>query len=91
MPRSSCILQHHIAGEAPQILDAVGVLGRDDEPELMPVLAAAIEEVLAVGIVGVRSVEGAAAAVARRALALEIAQMRVRLATAKLQAGRSVP
>jgi len=69
-------LPHQVAGEAFQVVEFGGVLGRDDETELVAVLAAAVEERLAVGLVFERRIGAALVAVARHPIAFEIAQMR---------------
>src|SRR5690606_3739635 len=68
-------LFHEIAGVGREVRQLRAVLGRDDEPELMAVVLAAIKEGVAIGAVLGCRIEPAALAVARRAVALDIAQM----------------
>ena len=78
MPRSCFHLPHQVAGEAAQVVDLDGVLGRDDEAELVAVLPAALEEGPAVRLVLDGGIGAALLAVARHPVAFEIAQMGVR-------------
>ncbi len=50
-------LSHHVAGEAAKILQAVTILRRDDEPELVAVISASVEETMAICEVGIRSIQ----------------------------------
>jgi len=68
-------LRNQIAGGLAQVGQLDAVLGRDDEAELVPVLAPAIEKVPTVDGVLSRGIDLAALAVARDAVALEVAQM----------------
>ena len=68
-------LAHDVSGEAAQIGQAVAVLGRDDEPEGVAVLRAALDEGTAVAVIGVATIELTAPAIAGGAVALEIAQV----------------
>ena len=43
---------HQVAGEGFEIGHVDGVLGRDDEPEMVPIVGAAFGEILDIGIVG---------------------------------------
>ena len=45
-------LAHQVAREALQVGHLGSIFGRDDEPEMMPVVLAALAELLYVGIVG---------------------------------------
>jgi hypothetical protein len=73
-------LSHEIAGEGAQVLHLDGILGCDDEAELMPVATAALDKrpaLVAVATVLERGINPALFAVARHAVALKIAQMRI--------------
>lgn len=70
-------LPHEIAGEGAQVLHLRGILRRDDEAELVPVAAAALDEGLAVGLVLDGRVHPALLPVPGDAVALDIAQMRI--------------
>ena len=76
VPRSCLHLRHQPADERLEVRILVAILGRDDEAELMAVLAAALEERLAVGDVLPARIEPARLALAGHAVALDIAQMR---------------
>ncbi len=85
-------LAHEVAGEAAQIAHLAGVFRRDDEPELVPVLPAPLDEGAAVRIVLNAGIGAALLAVAGHSVAFEIAQMGIRnLANraAHLRAARS--
>ena len=85
-------LPHEIAGEAAQIAHLAGVFRRDDEPELVPVLPAPLDEGAAVRIVFQRRIGAALLAVAGHSVAFEIAQMGIRRLTRRashLRAARS--
>ena len=92
MPRSALHLPHQIAGEAAQVGHVDGVLGRDDEAELVAVLATALDEGAAVRLVLDGGIGAALLAIARDAIAFEIAQMGVgRLADAcRASSGRAI-
>jgi hypothetical protein len=68
---------HQVAGEAAQIVHLDRILRRHDEPELMAVLTPALDEGAAVRLVLEGGIGAALLAVARDAVAFEIAQMRV--------------
>lgn len=68
-------LPHQVAGEAAQVAHICGVLRCHDEPELMAVVASALDERLAVGFVLDGRIAAAFLAVARHAIAFEITQM----------------
>ncbi len=70
-------LAHEVAREPLEICHLGRVLRRDDEPEMMPVVLAALGEALHIGIVGLRPEHARLLAVARDALAAQIAEMRV--------------
>ncbi|MGQ2930956.1 MAG: hypothetical protein ACT6Q3_10820, partial [Sphingopyxis sp.] len=55
----------------------IAVLGRNDHPELMPILAAAGEERLAIGDIEIGGIKFAGEAFARHAVALDIGKMRL--------------
>ena len=78
-------LPHHVAGEAAQVREPVAVLRSDDKAELVAVLAPALREVLAVRRVGLGTVKPAALAVARRPVALQVADVGVGRPAAQLQ------
>jgi hypothetical protein len=50
-------LLHDIAGEGAKVAQPVAVLGRDDEAELVPILAALIQKGAAVGSIGLRPIQ----------------------------------
>jgi hypothetical protein len=68
-------LPHEIAGEAAQIAHLAGVFRRDDEPELVAVLPAALDEFTAVRLVLDRGVGAALITALRNPVTFEIAQM----------------
>lgn len=70
-------LPHEVAGEGPQVGHVARVLRRDDEAELMTVLASALDEGAAVRLVLDRRIGVALLAVAGDAIAFEIAEMSV--------------
>jgi hypothetical protein len=76
-------LAHHVTGEVAQVGKAVAVLRRDDQPEGMPVVLAALDESAAVFDIAFRAVEPAARAVAGRAVALQVSDMRAGGTTAE--------
>jgi hypothetical protein len=82
-------LRHQLAGVAGEVGKIGGVLGRDDEAELVAIVLAAIEEGVAIGAILRRRIELAALAVAGGAVALDIAQMRGGLAAAAGGANRA--
>ena len=69
-------LPHQIAGEGFEVRHVHGVLGRDDEPEMMPVLVAALGEGAAVHLVALRPEQTGLLAVTGHALAAQVAEMR---------------
>src|SRR3974390_2274527 len=70
-------LVHQVAGEATQVRDAVAILGRDDEAELVAVLAATFDECSPIRVIHIRPIEPAAIAVLVCAIALQVAQVGV--------------
>ncbi|WP_291618383.1 hypothetical protein [Bradyrhizobium sp.] len=68
-------LLHEAAGEGAQVVHLSGILRRQDEAELMPVLAAALDEGPAVGLVLHRRIDPPLLSVPRDAVPFEIAQM----------------
>ncbi|QYU70581.1 hypothetical protein J4558_10865 [Leptolyngbya sp. 15MV] len=68
-------LAHQVACPGLQVREGGRVLGADDEAEVVPVIRAALREVLAVGVVGARVEEPRLGAVARHAVALEVADV----------------
>ena len=68
---------HQVAGEAAQNVQLDRIFRRDDEAELVAVLATALDEGAAVCLVLEGGIGAAPLAVARDAIAFEIAQMRV--------------
>src|SRR3546814_16749702 len=71
-------LPHQPAGEPLQLVVLGGVLGRDDEAELMAVALAALEERPAVGAIGLGVVERAGQSLAGDAVTLDVAEMELR-------------
>src|SRR5690606_31445009 len=69
-------LFHEIAGVGREVRQLRAVLERDDEPELVAVVLAALKEVVSVGPVLGPRIEPATLAVARGSVTLDIAQMR---------------
>ncbi|MAN88743.1 MAG: hypothetical protein CL555_18655 [Algoriphagus sp.] len=70
---------HEVAGIGRKVRQLRAVVGRDDEPELVAVILAAFQEGVAIRAVLGARIKLAALAVARGAVALDIAQMGVRL------------
>ena len=68
-------LAHEVAGIGCQVRQVRAVLRRDDESELVAILLAALKECSAIGAVLGRRIELPALAVARCAVALDVAQM----------------
>jgi hypothetical protein len=68
-------LVHELAGEGPQILKLSGIIGRDDEPEMMPVVLAAFGEGFAVCLVSGRIKQSALRPIASHPIALEISDV----------------
>jgi len=68
-------LRHEFSREPLQILHAGGVLGRDDESEVVPVVLGAIGEILGVGVIGFRTEHPRALAVAGDAIPAQIIEM----------------
>lgn len=66
---------HHFAGESAEVRHLGGILGRDDEPEMVPVLRAALRERLPVRAVQGRVDEARFLAVASYAFSLEVGDM----------------
>ncbi len=82
-------LPHQIAGSLPQVGQLHTVFGRDDEAELVAVLATAVEKGAAVRHVALGRIDLALLAVPRDAVALQVAQVRVdRLGADELPAAR---
>ena len=52
-------LLHHVAGEGAKVGKLIAVFGRDDESELMPILAPLLQKRAAIRRVSLRSVEPA--------------------------------
>src|SRR5258705_7333393 len=73
-------LIHELAGEGPQVLQLSGIIGRDDEPEMMPVVLAALSESSAVRLVSGRIEQLAPRPIAGHPVALEISDMRAQCA-----------
>ncbi|WP_407672727.1 hypothetical protein, partial [Novosphingobium organovorum] len=69
-------LGHEVAGKALEVFEGWPVLGRDDQAELVPVLAAAFKEGFGVSVFGKGRVEPARLTIARGAVAFEVAHMR---------------
>lgn len=70
-------LSHVLAGEASEIAELPPVFRRDDEAELVAVLAAALQEGLAIGLILERRIAASLLPVGCDPVALEIAQMSV--------------
>jgi hypothetical protein len=70
-------LPHQVAGETAQVVHLDGILGRDDEAELVAVLPAALNEGAAIRLILQCRIGAALLAVAGDAIAFEIAQMGV--------------
>ena len=68
-------LAHEVARIPLQVGHVGRVFGRDDEPEMMPVVLAALGKALHVGIVGLRPEHARLLAVARHAFAAKITEM----------------
>src|SRR3546814_5837417 len=68
---------HQVAGVAPQVFQLGGIFRRDDEAELVTVLAATFLEGGQVGVVGGRAVRLPRLAVAADAFALDVAQVQI--------------
>ena len=66
---------HQLAGETLEVAHLLGILGRDDEPEMMPVVLAAGGELVAVEAVCVGAEQHAPLAVAGDAIALQVVEM----------------
>ena len=66
---------HEVAGMPCQVGKFRGILGRDDEPELMAIVASPREEGLAVGLILGRGIKLSWRTVAGCAVALDVAQM----------------
>jgi hypothetical protein len=65
-------LVHELARKGPQARELSGVIGRDDEPEMMPVVLAAFGEGFAIRFVSGRIEQLAPRPIAGHAVALEI-------------------
>src|SRR3546814_3771424 len=70
-------LAHKPTDERFEVGKLIAVLGRNDHPELMPILTAAFEERLAVGDIEIGGIKFARQAFARHAVALDIGEMRL--------------
>jgi hypothetical protein len=68
-------LVHELAGEGPQARELAGIIGRDDEPEMMPVVLATLSEGSAVGLVSGGIEQFAGRPIAGHPVALEISDM----------------
>ncbi|MNE70909.1 hypothetical protein D3C80_1667380 [compost metagenome] len=64
---------HQVSGVGPQVIELLGILGRDDEAELVSVFPAARLEGFHVGLIGQRAVGLAGIALATHAVALDVA------------------
>ena len=85
-------LLHEIADDGLQVCQPFAVLGGHDEAELMRVMLGALEEGLAVGVIAGSVIEPTGIALARDAVALDVAQVRTRRAElARPSAACSVP
>ncbi len=78
---------HQLAGEGAQVLHLAGVLRRDDEAEMMPVVLAARCEGVAVGLVAARIEHPRRRAITGDALAFEVGDMAGDRRGAELGAG----
>src|SRR5262249_15830724 len=76
-PKIGFHLPHQIAGEAAKVAHLGAVFRRDDEAELMTVVAPTLDERLSVRVVLDGRIAAAFVAVARDAIAFEIAQMSI--------------
>ena len=76
MPRSRFGIRHQVAGEGLEVRHLAGVLGRDDEAEMMPVVLASLGEGAIVGVVARGIEHPRLLSVAGDALALQIGEMR---------------
>ena len=71
-------LRHHVAGEGAQVGEPVAVLGGDDEAELMPILASALQKLAARNLVTILGpIEPAPLSFPVGPVALQVAQMGV--------------
>src|SRR3546814_20484298 len=70
-------LAHKPTDERFEVGKLIAVLGRNDHPELMPILTAAFEERLAVGDIEIGGIKFDRQAFARHAVALDIGEMRL--------------
>ena len=68
-------LVHQFAGEGPQTFQLAGIIGRYDEPKMVPVVLASISERLAVRLVSAGVEQLAFGAVAGHPVPLEISNM----------------
>ena len=75
MPRSFSIWPDEIAREALEVGHLHGVVGRDDEAEMMPVVLAPLREGLRIGIVGAGTEQPRLLSVPGDALAPQIVEM----------------
>ncbi|MNY32016.1 hypothetical protein D3C86_1662050 [compost metagenome] len=75
---------HQVAGVGAQVVELLGILGRDDEAELVAVFPAALLEGLRVCLIGQRTVGLAGLALATHAIALDVTQMAGGRALARL-------
>ncbi len=78
-------LPHYVAGEGAEVRESVTILRGDDEAELVAVFPAAFDEGRAVRSVGVGAIEPPALAVARRAVALQVADVGIGRLAADLE------
>src|SRR5690606_34743699 len=68
-------LAHQVARVRCQVHEVCAVCRRDDEPELVPIIRAALDEGVTISAVLGGGIELAALATARRAVTLDVAQM----------------
>jgi hypothetical protein len=79
-------LPHHVAGEATDIGEPITILGRDNEAELVAILAAALGQGSPIRPVVISSIELTSSAISGRAIALQVIEMRNGGPAAGLQA-----
>jgi hypothetical protein len=78
-------LPHHVADEGTQVRELLTILRCHDEAELVAILSPAFSECLAVSRIGLGPIEPTAFAAPGRAVALQVADMRIGRAAANLQ------
>jgi hypothetical protein len=69
------MLAHEVAGVFGEVGKIRAIFGRDDEAELVAIILAALKEGIAIGAILGRRIELATLAIARGAVALDVAQM----------------